>query len=80
MNDDTLDEMDRLLAESHLNALRNPDASASDREAARKYLSSKGYTSPSVDGHAKAGDDHPVLRLAEWTTEEAQEAIRDHGS
>jgi len=67
---DHLEEMDRLLAESHLNALRNPEATASDREAARKYLAAKGYAGPSVAGHAKAEDDHPVLRLAEWTTDE----------
>jgi hypothetical protein len=62
--------MDRLLAESHLNALRNPEATASDREAARKYLSSKGHVSPSVAGHAKADDGHPVLKLADWSEED----------
>lgn len=71
--DDPLEEMDRLLAESHLNALRNPDATAADRQAARMYLQSKGYAGPSVAGHAKADDDHPVLRLADWTEEELRE-------
>jgi len=80
MNDDVLHEMDRLLAESHLNALRNPDANAADRQAARQYLASKGYTGPSVAGHAKADDDHPVLRLAAWTDDTLEEELRDHGS
>lgn len=75
MEDDILAEMDRLLAESHLNALRSPDANASDRQAARQYLASKGYTGPSVAGHMKSGDDHPILKLAEWTEED----MRDHG-
>ena len=68
---DPLPEMDRLLAESHLNALRNPEATASDREAARKYLASKGYAGPSVAGHEKAGDEHPVLKLSAWTDEDS---------
>jgi hypothetical protein len=67
-----LEEMDRLLAQSHLDALKNPEATASDREAARKYLSAKGYAGPSVDGHRKADDDHPVLKLADWTTEDQE--------
>lgn len=73
MKDDPLEEMDRLLAESHLNALRSPEATAADRQAARMYLQSKGYAGPSVAGHAKAEDDHPVLRLADWTEEELRE-------
>lgn len=80
MNDDILHEMDRLLAESHLNALRNPEANAADRQAARQYLTSKGYAGPSVAGHAKAGDDHPVLNLVEWTQDNIEEELRDHGS
>lgn len=72
MDDSILDEMDRLLAQSHLDALRNPEATASDREAARKYLSAKGYAGPSVDGHRKAGDNHPVLKLADWTVEDQE--------
>ena len=67
---DNLEEMDRLLAASHMNALKNPEATASDREAARKYLSAKGYQGPSINGHSKAGDDHPVLRLAEWAEDD----------
>jgi len=70
MKDDILEEMDRLLAQSHLNALRSPDATASDRQAARQYLTSKGYAGPSVAGHSKADDEHPVLKLAEWTNED----------
>ena len=80
MNDDILSEMDRLLAESHLNALKSPEANAADRQAARMYLQSKGYAGPSVAGHAKAEDDHPVLRLAEWTQDNMDEELRDHGS
>lgn len=71
--DDPLEEMDRLLAESHLNALKNPEATAADRQAARMYLQSKGYCGPSVSGHAKADDDHPVLKLADWTVEDLRE-------
>lgn len=78
--DDPLEEMDRLLAESHLNALRNPEATAADRQAARMYLQSKGYCGPSVAGHAKADDDHPVLRLQDWTEDNMREELRDHGS
>jgi monomeric isocitrate dehydrogenase len=70
---DPLEEMDRLLAESHLNALKSPDATAADRQAARMYLQSKGYAGPSVDGHAKADDGHPVLRLSEWTEDSLRE-------
>lgn len=69
MDEKILEEMDRLLAQSHLDALSNPEATASDREAARKYLSGKGYT-PSVEGTAKADESHPVLRLADWGVED----------
>lgn len=75
MEDNTLDEMDRLLAQSHLDVLRSGEANASDRQAARQYLSSKGYSGPSVAGHDKAGDGHPILSLAKWTDEDQ----RNHG-
>lgn len=73
MKDDPLEEMDRLLAESHLNALKSPEANAADRQAARMYLQSKGYAGPSVAGHAKSEDGHPVLKLADWTEDSLRE-------
>ncbi len=75
--DDPLEELDRLLAESHLNALRSPEATAADRQAARMYLASKGYAGPSIAGHAKADDGHPSLRLADWTVDDLKE---DYGT
>lgn len=66
MNDELFEKLDRLLAEDHLRVLESGAATASDREAIRKYLSYKGYTGPSVEGHAKADDEHPILKLAEW--------------
>lgn len=71
--DNELDEIDRLLAQSHLDVLRSGEATAADRQAARMYLAQKGHTGPSVDYHKRAGDDHPVLKLADWSEEDQRE-------
>ena len=73
MDDHILDEMDRLLAQSHLDVLMSGEATAADRQAARMYLASKGHTTPSLEGDKKSGEsDHPALRLASWNEETDQ--------
>ncbi len=74
MDDDTLAKIDELLAQSHLETLMSGEANASDRQAARQYLASKGYTGPSIPATKKHGDgDHPILKLANWSDEDQKD-------